>query len=109
IGETGSDTCRRCGAWRGQLGLEPSVEMYMDHLMATFRELKRVLRPDGVLWVNLDDKYAGSNNGAGGSPDEAKEVYQPDRVFDSAPEVPEKSMYAIPERFVLRMLKDGWV
>lgn len=55
--------CTKCDAWRGQLGLEPTVDLYIDHLMAVFEEVRRVLRPDGVLWINIDDKYATNDRG----------------------------------------------
>ncbi len=50
--------CRRCGAWRGQLGLEPTPELYVAHLVDVMREVRRVLRKDGTLWLNLGDSYA---------------------------------------------------
>src|SRR5579883_579018 len=43
--------CPKCKAWKGQLGLEPTPEMYADHLVQIFRELRRCLRPDGTLWL----------------------------------------------------------
>jgi len=50
--------CPRCGAWRGSLGLEPTPELYVEHLVSVFREVRRVLRTDGTLWLNLGDSYA---------------------------------------------------
>jgi DNA modification methylase len=50
--------CQRCGAWRGSLGLEPTYQLYVDHLVEVLREVRRVLRPDGTLWLNLGDCYA---------------------------------------------------
>ncbi len=50
--------CARCGAWRGSLGLESTPALYVDHLVGIFREVRRVLRPDGVVWLNLGDCYA---------------------------------------------------
>lgn len=47
-----------CGAWRGSLGLEPTPELYVQHIVQTFQEVKRVLREDGTLWLNLGDSYA---------------------------------------------------
>lgn len=44
--------------WRGQLGLEPSPEQYVSHLVEIFRELRRVLRSDGTFWLNIGDSYA---------------------------------------------------
>ena len=42
----------------GQIGNEGSVEEYLQALVAVFREVRRVLRPDGTLWVNVGDSYA---------------------------------------------------
>jgi DNA modification methylase len=50
-------TCVHCGAWLGCLGQEPTVEMYVEHLVEVFRELRRVLRKDGTLWLNLGDSF----------------------------------------------------
>ncbi|MBA3583017.1 MAG: site-specific DNA-methyltransferase [Gemmatimonadetes bacterium] len=53
------DTCGRCGALRqdGQLGLEPTPEAYVENMVAVFREVRRVLRSDGTVWLNLGDSY----------------------------------------------------
>jgi len=58
-------TCGKCGARRvdNQLGLEPTPEAYVADLVAVFREVKRVLREDGTVWLNLGDSYAGSGKG----------------------------------------------
>lgn len=53
----------------GQIGLEQSPEAFVDELVAVFREVRRVLRPDGTLWLNLGDSYAAS--GRGGNPDDS--------------------------------------
>lgn len=50
--------CERCGAWRGVFGLEPDWRMYVAHAVEIFREVHRVLRDDGTLWLNLGDCYA---------------------------------------------------
>lgn len=49
--------CLRCGAWRGSLGLEPTVGLYVRHLVEVMREVKRVLRDDGTCWLNLGSSY----------------------------------------------------
>lgn len=51
--------CRKCGGWRGGLGLEPTPEMYIGHLILCLREWRRVLRDDGVVMINLGDSYFG--------------------------------------------------
>ena len=52
-----STSCTECGAWKGELGLEPTPELYDDHLADVFDAVWRVLRPDGTLWLNLGDTY----------------------------------------------------
>lgn len=51
--------------WRGELGAEPTPEQYVAHLVECFSHVKRVLRPDGVLFLVIGDSYNGSG-GAGG-------------------------------------------
>jgi len=57
--------CRKCGAWYGQLGLEPTLELYLDHMLEITKELKRVLKGSGVMFWNHGDNYGGSNRGIG--------------------------------------------
>jgi len=105
--------CKKCGAWRGQLGLEPDPFMYVDHLIEIFREVKRVLKPHGNLFVVIDDTYArggGWNSGGGRVYKdgewlrewvvEAKSVYPASR-FRAAPR---KSLCLVPEMFAIRMV-----
>jgi len=47
-----------CGAWRGSLGLEPTPDLFVEHIVEVFREVRRVLRDDGTLWLNMGDCYA---------------------------------------------------
>ena len=53
------DTCRKCGARRidAQIGLEPTPQEYVANMVAVFREVRRVLREDGTLWLNLGSSY----------------------------------------------------
>ncbi|KKK52297.1 hypothetical protein LCGC14_3106320, partial [marine sediment metagenome] len=50
--------CSLCGAWRGSYGLEPTPEMYVQHTIEILREIRRVLRKDGVVFWNIGDSYA---------------------------------------------------
>jgi len=52
-----SPFCQLCGAWRGSLGLEPTPEMFVEHIVGIFREVRRVLRKDGTLWLNIASTY----------------------------------------------------
>jgi len=49
--------CQHCNAWRGSLGLEPTPELFIKHMVQIFSEVKRVLRKDGTCWVNMGDSY----------------------------------------------------
>src|SRR5690348_7645319 len=49
----------------GQIGLEATPEEYIAAMVAVFREVRRVLRPDGTCWVNIGDSYASGGNGVG--------------------------------------------
>ncbi len=57
------EVCRKCGARRidGQIGRELTPQQYVAQLVGVFREVRRVLREDGTLWLNLGSSYAGSN------------------------------------------------
>jgi len=44
----------------GMIGLEPTMEEHITKLVAVFREVRRVLRGDGTLWMNYGDAYSGS-------------------------------------------------
>jgi hypothetical protein len=61
--------CEKCGAWYGDLGLEPTPELYIEHMMIIMSEVKRVLRDNGVCFVNIGDSYAGGG-GVTGIPEE---------------------------------------
>ena len=64
-GEVQTGFCE-CGAWLGCFGLEPTPELYVEHAVSIFREVRRVLRDDGTLWLNIGDSYAGSWGNMGG-------------------------------------------
>jgi DNA modification methylase len=66
--EKRSAFCVRCNAWRGELGLEPTYTLYIEHIVEVFREARRVLRKDGVLWLNLGDTYATGAGAVGDQP-----------------------------------------
>lgn len=54
-----TNTCSLCGAWKGAYGLEPTPEMYIEHTIEILREIRRVLRKDGVVFWNIGDSYFG--------------------------------------------------
>lgn len=50
--------CKKCNAWRGNFGNEPSLTDYISHMVSIFDEVKRVLRDDGISWLILGDSFA---------------------------------------------------
>ena len=111
-----TDSCVRCNAWRGSLGLEPTPELYVKHLVEVFREVKRVLRSDGTLWLNLGDSYASSTNGGSkvqGNPE--FNINRPSRELTVLPprDMPDglkpKDLVGIPWSVAFALRADGWV
>lgn len=107
--------CNKCGAWKGQLGLEPDFNLYIKHLCDIFDEVKRVLRKDGTCWVNLGDTYFGGGRGSDaklrgsnkGNPTyESMESAKPDW---GNMDFKNKSLCNIPSRFSIEMQNRGWV
>lgn len=98
----------------GQLGLEATPEEYVANMVEVFREVRRVLRSDGTLWLNLGDSYAGSGKGAWSVVGPQKEVYVPDPKGPAAaiPKVPPglkpKDLVGIPWRVAFALQADGW-
>ena len=60
-----SGVCKKCGAQRidNQIGLEKTPDDYVAKMVAVFAEVRRVLRDDGTLWLNIGDSYAGGGQG----------------------------------------------
>jgi len=92
----------------GQIGLERTPEEYVDKLVQVFREVRRVLRDDGTLWLNLGDSYNGSG-GAGGdyNPGGLKEG-QPKYPGRKVPGLKPKDLIGIPWMVALALRNDGW-
>lgn len=80
FGNAKAGFCHKCGAWKGNFGLEPTIDLYIKHLCDTFDEAKKVLRDDGTCWVNLGDSY--------------------DK---------KKSLCLIPQRFAIEMVDREWI
>mgnify|MGYP003118660807 CR=1 FL=1 len=122
--------CIRCGAKRidAQLGLEATPEEFVENMVDVFREVKRVLRNDGTLWLNLGDSYAGSN-GSRGITENTPSVKKGDKVLLKRIEgrnftehkqggmpivspdsigLKHKDLVGIPWRVALALQADGW-
>lgn len=105
-------TCSSCGAWRGQLGLEPSPDRYVSHLVSVFREVRRVLKPQGTVWVNLGDCYnAGTDSPRTPSGNRVGYWQTAGSMGDRRVKVAglkTKDLVGIPWRVALAMQADGW-
>jgi DNA modification methylase len=92
-----SEICGLCGAYRGNLGNEPSPALFVSHLCDIFDLVKRVLKPGGSVFVNIGDTYSGS---VGVPPYEQKKG-------EKRPS--KKNAMLIPQRFVIAMQERGWI
>src|SRR3990167_1356453 len=107
--------CIKCSAWKGQLGLEPTFDLYIKHLIQIFDEIKRVLKKEGTCWVNIGDTYA-SGGGASRHKGYNDPKYPNGRTgeFEEPNTNPqkgatEKSLCQIPSRFAIEMTNRGWI
>lgn len=101
-----SSFCSNCNAWRGAYGLEPTLQMYVDHTVEWCREVWRVLRDDGTFWLNLGDSFAGS--GKGGNQDRFKhnhsKAIKSGELYGFKP----KDLMLVPHRVAIALQNDGW-
>ena len=95
----------------GQLGLEATPEEYVANMVAVFREVRRVLRDDGTLWLNLGDSYANLRGGKKPGLYEDKRndaaTWQA-RVSILPPGLKPKDLVGIPWRVAFALQADGW-
>lgn len=93
----------------GQIGLEQTPEAFVAELVAVFREVKRVLRDDGTLWLNLGDTYSatrwssGTGQGINGGTDTHRSG-----AHEKNSGLPDKNLIGIPWRVALALQADGW-
>ena len=93
----------------GQLGLEETPEEFVDNLVQVFREVKRVLRDDGTVWLNLGDSYA--SRGKVGQKDTQKYggISKMEHLHSgSVKGLPSKNLVGIPWRVAFALQADGW-
>lgn len=114
-------SCPDCGAKRidKQLGLEKTPEEYVAKMVDIFREVRRVLRDDGTLWLNLGDSYCGGSGG-GYSPNApsnlagslssrgAGKAGNKTRGATRAPGLKVKDIVGIPWMVAFALRADGW-
>jgi len=96
----------------GQIGLEDSLDEYIETLVEVGEELRRVLRDDGNWWLNLGDSYAGSRRGQwDGEHERQKEAYTPDNgeLPDQETSLGRKSKMLVPHRVAIALQDAGWI
>ncbi len=110
--------------WTGHLGLEPTPEMYVAHMVEIFAEVRRVLRADGTLWLNMGDCYATGAGSVGERPGGGKRgdkwankgnqgathsmgpMIQPNRMPLEG--LKKKDLVGQPWRLAFALQADGW-
>jgi DNA modification methylase len=103
----------------GQLGLEKTPEEYVLRMVEVFREVKRVLREDGTLWLNLGDSYAATTKGTGGTKSlsgggslrpngHSQPQMDPIRMDYGVLPIKPKDLVGIPWRVAFALQADGW-
>lgn len=101
----------------GQIGLEETLGEYVDAVVTVMRAARRVLREDGVAWLNIGDTYAAQSRGSGhahsstldgGGPEWQERVAVTHSRLGRAPGVKAKDLFAVPFEVALALRADGW-
>ena len=98
----------------GQLGLEPTPELYVENMVEVFREIKRVLKDDGTVWLNLGDSYNTSppGNKFWGDGVGSNKHYQDKKIHQKEKKnfgnLKPKDLVGIPWRVAFALQADGW-
>jgi DNA modification methylase len=100
----------------GQLGLEETPQKYVKNLVEVFRELRKVLRPDGTFWLNIGDSYNNRSKVRESSYQPAMHEYEDEEWKDASSikmstsegSLKEKDLCLIPSRVALALQRDGW-
>jgi len=91
-----------------QIGLEKTPEEYVSKLVEVFREVKRVLRKDGTLWLNLGDSYAAGGGGFNGQKADVLDYQKNTRRAPTPTNCKPKDLIGIPWMVAFALRTDGW-
>ena len=101
---------RDYGIGPDQLGLEPTPEMYIEHLTEIFNEVKRILKKGGTFWLNIGDTYFNDNRGGLRPPGNLGNDGRYDGSIKLKVEnLQSKCLCMIPERLAWSLIQDGWI
>lgn len=94
----------------GQIGLEETPDQYVAKLVEVFREVRRILRDDGTLWLNLGDSYAGSGGSGNQFGQLEKDGFNSYKQTGKPKEIglKPKDLIGIPWRVAFALQADGW-
>ncbi len=98
----------------GQLGLEDAPATYIERIVAVFREARRVLRDDGVAWVNLGDSYNNDCPTRSKSSEAFEEIFSGGKISDGTRRssrtsgLKPKDLMMMPARVAIALQNDGW-
>jgi DNA modification methylase len=106
-------------AKRFELGSEPTPREYVSHMVEVFREVRRVLRPDGTLWLNIGDSYASkaggyNSTGSAGKTSQARiskktqSAVLKGRQRKPPPGIKRKDLIGVPWMLAFALRDDGW-
>lgn len=95
---------------KNQLGLESTPEEYVDNMVKVFRAVRRVLKDEGTLWLNLGDSYSGSGKGPAGNLGlNHNERHLESKTGGIVPQgLKPKDLVGIPWRVAFALQQDGW-
>jgi DNA modification methylase len=93
-----------------QLGMEDTPEEFVNNLVEVFREVKRVLRSDGTVWLNLGDSYCGTGNKGNHTDPKHKEGRSGQKIAlnNKVEGLKSKDLVGIPWRVAFALQQDGW-
>ena len=104
--------CAKCGAYRAPLGLEATPERHIERMVEVFREVWRVLRPDGVCWLNYGDCYGGSGGGHKDNTGQSGlgfSSWEAERGVQSPKAMMPGNLMLMPHRLAIALQADGWI
>ena len=111
MGHAYKDICLKCGAKRidRQIGIEKTPEEYVAKMVAVFREVKRVLKKEGTLWLNLGDSYASQGKEGGDiDKDSGMDIERGRGRLNRHQVIKPKDLVGIPWRVAFALQADGW-
>lgn len=91
-----------------QLGLEETVDGYITNMVKVFDEVKRILKPQGTLWLNIGDSYNGSGGSGGDYNEGGIKEGQPKYGKKDTPNLKPKDLVGIPWRLAFALQESGW-